>query len=81
MWNLKLSWGSKNTPRYFIAGTGSFEKTCVNLKTLRGSFWDRLLLLINIDAIGEVLADDTTMNLVLSGCNDSPCSLKKLHIR
>ena len=82
MWNLKLSEGSKYTPRYFIAGTWSEDFTIT-----RGGQGKRLteltsLLLITMgeSESREIFEFVTIMYLVFSGCSESLFCLKKVHI-
>ena len=78
MWYLKFRSGSKKTPKNFIAGVGSEEKTRVNLVIFSWLFWPSLLLLQTTATSWVKFEREKMINLVLSGCSTSLLVYQKL---
>ena len=76
IWNLKLSSGSKNTPKILIAGVGWFESTRDNWVIFSATFWPSLLLSQTTMTFCVILRREKIINFVLSECNTSLLVLK-----
>ena len=76
IWNLKLSSGSKNTPKNLIAGVGWFESTRDNWVIFSATFWPSLLLSQTTMTFCVILRREKIINFVLSECNTSLLVLK-----